>query len=176
VVLWQTLDLTHNALVCLPTTLTGMQSLSTFKVLRNQLSSLGPQSVDRSACSLSYLTTMTRLDLSGNKLTELPQALRFLTLLQELVLAGNRFADLSGCQTTLGNYENLQRLDCSNNRLHSLPANMRALKKLGHLNLSVNLFETWPRGVCGCVSVRCVQLSNNFLTSVPAEIGSVMWL
>jgi len=174
--LWQTLDLTQNAFVHLPMTLTAMQSLSTFKVSRNELSSLGPQSVDQSACSLSLLTTMTRLDLSGNKLTELPNALRFLTLLQELVLAGNHFADLSGCQTTLGSYKKLERLDCSNNRLHSLPANMRALKKLGHLNLSVNLFETWPVGVCGCVSVRCVQLSNNFLTSVPAEIGSVMWL
>ena len=76
------------------------------------------------------LTAVIRLDLSENKLTDLPEWLGNLTALTELDLSGNQLTDLP---EWLGNLTALTELDLSGNQLTDLPewlGNLTALTTL----------------------------------------------
>jgi hypothetical protein len=84
---------------------------------------------------LGALSSLTRLDLSANRLTELPDWISDLTELEELVLRGNLLARLPPALVGL---ERLARLDAADNRLVEIPAGLSRLPRLSMLDLSGN--------------------------------------
>ena len=90
------------------------------------------------------------LDLSYNKLTQLPTEIGHLTLLTELSLFDNKLTQLP---TEIGNLTNLTYLSLSNNQLTQLP------REIGNLTQLTELY-----------------LYNNELTQLPSEIGQLTQL
>jgi len=77
---------------------------------------------------------VSRLDLSGNQLTSLPESIGQLTDLTYLDLSGNQLTSLP---ESIGRLTNLTHLDLSGNQLTSLPlAQIEKLINLHRLNLS----------------------------------------
>jgi Leucine-rich repeat (LRR) protein len=95
--------------------------------------------------------TGTRLDISGQGLTELPKSVLQRTDLTEL--------------------------DISNNRLTgALPAEIRMLSKLKILNASNNAMTGVPAEIGQLQNLEALDLSNNDLTGLPSELGDLKYL
>lgn len=87
-----------------------------------------------------------RLDLSKNKLMEVPQE--------------------------IFKFKNLQDLDLSKNKLTRLPSNFK-FEDLRNLNISRNKFEVFPEVVCKNTSIRNLFMGKNFVKYLPESIGDM---
>jgi Leucine-rich repeat (LRR) protein len=87
------------------------------------------------------------LDLSKNKLKEIPEEVFTLTNLQYLVL--------------------------KKNKIREIPAEIAALTKLRVLDMSRNLIEEIPPAIGSCIELRTIILNQNRINTMCAEIGNL---
>jgi internalin A len=99
---------------------------------------------------ISNLKLLTLLDLSHNKLQNLPIS----------------FYKLSG----------LQSLYLSSNNINSLPEDIEGLKSLYDLNLSKNNLNTLPNNFIKLLQLRYLNIEENKLTCLPQEIEQLCHL
>ena len=87
-----------------------------------------------------------RLDLSKNRLTEIPQV--------------------------VFDFKNLISLDLSKNKLTNLPSNF-IFKHLEVLNLTKNKFTLFPEAICKNTALKQLLLGKNYLSELPECIGDL---
>ncbi|XVF18907.1 hypothetical protein REPUB_Repub11eG0064000 [Reevesia pubescens] len=117
---------------------------------------------------------LTKLDVEGNKLTTLSKNLfASWTMLTKLNASKNL---LNGIPENIGCLSRLIRLylrqNNENNALPMLLEELGALSRLGTLDLDLhsNQLKEYPVGACK-LSLSVLDLSNNSLTGLPAELG-----
>lgn len=81
------------------------------------------------------VTNVVTLDLSGNRLTQLPEEIGLLKELKILNLAHNNLGELSN---TIGDLDNLEEVNFSHNKLQDLPCSICYLARLKKIDLSYN--------------------------------------
>eukprot|EP00118_Oscarella_pearsei_P004184 m.17383 g.17383 ORF g.17383 m.17383 type:complete len:590 (+) comp27479_c0_seq1:63-1832(+) len=150
-------DLSKNRLTALPDGLCQLQkTLTDLCLAQNRLSVLDG--------SIASFVKLTKLDLSANLLSDLPD-LQPLTNLLELIISYNKFSSIPGCvykvvklETLLAsdnhlceinvdglkNLKCLSSLDVQNNSIAHVPPELGTLKNLRALQLSGNSFRV-PR-------------------------------
>ena len=116
--------------------------------------------------SVTSLDVITRLDLSGKKLTQLPDDFGDLSNLVVLNLANNQITSLP---ESFAKLKKLSNLDLRRNRLEVLPTLLSALS-LRSLNVSYNRLHD-AKALKECLHVRVVDLSGNVLRSVDECFG-----
>jgi internalin A len=112
-------------------------------------------------------TGQTELELSFNKLSELPAEITELANLTTLHLSGNQLSDLPAGITQL---ENLTTLHLNFNKLSELPAGIGQLVNLTTLNLSQNQLSDLPAGIGQLVNLTTLYLGGNQLSDLPTGI------
>lgn len=117
---------------------------------------------------LRPFSALTELDMSFNRLRNIPLGVAYLPQLQRLRLAHNQIRLNAQTVGILQALPGLSRLDLSYNRLEQLDLNFNHLSALTHLNLRHCRLGTWPSRIelCGLL-VHC-DLRDNQLT-VPPE-------
>jgi Leucine-rich repeat (LRR) protein len=120
--------------------------------------------------SLGQLTQLQSLNLSNNRLTALPEPLGQLTQLQSLNLSGNQLAALP---EPLGQLTQLQSLNLSGNQLAALPEPLGQLTQLQSLNLSGNQLATLSESLGQLTQLQSLYLSENQLTALPETLGQL---
>jgi small GTP-binding protein len=115
----------------------------------------------------SARTGQTKLDLSRNKLSELPAEIMQLVNLTTLNLSWNQLSELPAEITQL---VNLTTLDLLGNELSELPAEITQLANLTALYLSGNQLSELPAEIAQLVNLTTLYLSMNQLSELPAEI------
>jgi len=151
---------------------------------------------DGSVLSPSEMLEMRRsgrCDLSGRRLTALPQEICELTDLRILTLDGNHLATLpaeigqlvglralrlDGNQLTempveIGQLTHLQTLTLHQNRLTALPAEIGQLTDLETLTLDGNQLTALPAQIGQLAHLQVLRLDGNQLTALPAQIGQL---
>jgi len=122
---------------------------------------------------IGNLTQLTHLNLFINKLTELPSEIGQLTQLTHLELQGNQLTQLP---REIGQLTQLTYLSLSSNQLTQLPKEIGNLTQLIYLDLSYNQLTQLPREIGNLTQLTCLSLHNNELTQLPKEIGNLTQL
>lgn len=155
--------------------ITQLQIIENLSLLGNQLPQL-PNNFTESIANLVYL------DLSDNRLSNLPDSVNMLKMLTYLSLDNNQFfylpnvvCELSSLKTLkahknhircvpndLENLSNLQDLDLSYNELQYLPDSCTNLHQLRNLSLAGNRFKVIPKCVAtGMKNLQIFDFSHN---------------
>jgi Leucine-rich repeat (LRR) protein len=117
----------------------------------------------------------TELDLNAWRseslmLTELPESLSQLTWLQSLILSGNRLTSLP---EWLGQLTHLKSLDLLHNQLSSVPSWIERLIDLEHLHLFNNPIKLLPPEIGSLKKLLSLDLRETKLQNLPPEIGQL---
>nr|XP_037280613.1 leucine-rich repeat serine/threonine-protein kinase 1-like [Rhipicephalus microplus] len=114
------------------------------------------------------LAAITRLDVSGNALSELPGCV-FLSLpsLRLLAVGQNKLATLPDVVSAA----QLEELQLQDNRLETIPGTLFQLPSLHTLDLSNNKLQVLPEELWGAPRLRDLNLSMNMLSRLPSEPG-----
>jgi len=128
--------------------------------------------------TLDYCFCVENLNLSDNKLTEVPSELSLLTKLQKLELSDNQ---LTKIPSEFSKLTNLKELYLDNNRLVNVPAEFSTLTNLQILWLSHNQLTNIPSILNMTTNLKKLYLSNNLITDVPSKISvltnlEILWL
>lgn len=107
------------------------------------------------------------LDLSKEKLKEVPAEVFACTNLEELYLNKNR---LKFIPAEIGQLKNLKKVDFSNNKLKTLPEEIGDLKNLTHLLLNRNLIEELPYTIGQLKELVVIEMWDNEIIEFPESI------
>lgn len=179
------IDLSCNNLTSLPTEIQNLHSLIDLKLNRNKLTSIPSLSIaslsnllelelsnnalvsflDDIPTNRIQLHKLQRLDLSGNKLTDIPTACEVMTGLRMLVLHTNNIRKVDKlCRPEFGR---INQLDISNNNLGELPEGIfYNLVELTHLNIENNNLGVLPTVMGFHPKLRVLQVDGNPLKTI----------
>lgn len=116
---------------------------------------------------LSLAETLEVLDLSGNALSELPDALAQLRKLRIIFCSDNQFTELP---EVLGNCPELRMIGFKANRIRTVSA--KALPtQLRWLTLTDNQIEALPEEIARCTQLQKLMLAGNQLKTLPASLA-----
>lgn len=146
---------------------------------------------------LNLSDTLEILDLSGNRLSELPDSFERLVNLKILFLSGNRFTEMPRVLGRMPNLEmvgfksnaislvpedalpaRLRWLILTDNRLRELPASLGRRPRLQKLMLAGNLLEDLP-DLSRSLALELVRISANRLQEIPdhlLELPRLAWI
>lgn len=129
-----------------------------------------------------HLHAITRIDLSNNRLEQLPFALFQIESLRYMKLSGNQLQklptgkskELDDVNILLINNENLywscnqlEEIELDNNRLVELPPQLFLIKSLKHLNVSNNCLEALPVEMWQAPTLFDLNACHNKLARLP---------
>jgi internalin A len=116
---------------------------------------------------IAQLASLEHLDLSSNRLTDLPTAVYELVNLRTLALSNNQLRHISAGVAQL---INLESLDLTGNQLRTLPAGIGRLTKLSTLWLSRNRLEELPRQLAELPDTLDLRITHNPLREPLLEL------
>lgn len=109
------------------------------------------------------------LDITHNKLVDIPLEIGSLVNIQRLILSENHLERLP---ITLGKLQSLKVLAIDDNRLTTLPDELGLLVRLERLSVSHNSLRSLPETIGSLRNLVQLNVSNNHLTFLPESIGS----
>ena len=107
------------------------------------------------------------LDLSGQKLKEVPASISRFTNLNILDLSRNKLKEIP---SFIGNMNSLQELRLSKNKLKEFPLGVCELENLDHLDFGKNGIDSIPSCIGRLQKLRVLDLWGNFISSFPDEM------
>ena len=122
---------------------------------------------------LCTFTFVTKLDLFGNNIAVVPDAIGALTNLKSLDLGGNK---ISTIPASIGRLTALETLYLYNNNLTAVPASIGSLTALTTLLLDSNRITKLPDWIGGMTALTTLSLGGNQLTGLPDAIGQLTGL
>lgn len=111
--------------------------------------------------SISLLSKLKVLDLSGNDFIELSDDFYKLTNLEELYLNEEKNINLPKTLRLLAKLPNLKSLHLENDNLNALPVEIKNLQNLEFLYLNQNSFKEVPKELKGLDHLQYLDLKNN---------------
>jgi Leucine-rich repeat (LRR) protein/ankyrin repeat protein len=140
------------------------------------------------------LVNLASLDLSGNRLNEIPEGWLQTAFLETCFLANNRLdhvppglikcsslnhLDLSANQLTgirIGDWPRIHELNLQENRLKQLPAEIGGLQTLEYLRLAGNSLQSLSESMRGMKALRVLDLSHNDFAILPDVLNHLTGL
>ncbi|KAJ7646531.1 adenylate cyclase [Roridomyces roridus] len=162
---YEYIDLTGRSLRTIPVVLhQHADSIVSLRLSRNPM-------IEIPLDFIQSCTTLRELRLSHMAMKKVPHSLRHSSTLTRLDLSCNRIVTLD--EAYLDDIPGLTTLHVQNNRLEKLPWSFPRLRRLITLNISNNKFRTFPAGVSELAHLRDLDISFNMISELPEEIGKL---
>ncbi|KAM2076407.1 hypothetical protein ACFX1T_039155 [Malus domestica] len=120
---------------------------------------------------ISKLVNLQKLILAHNLIDRLPINLAKLESLKVMAFDGNRVTTLPD---ELGQLVRLEQLSISGNSLESLPATIGSLRNLKLLNVSKNKLKSLPESIGSCFSLEELQADDNSIDELPESVCNLI--
>jgi len=120
--------------------------------------------------AIAKLANLTHFILSRNKITQIPEAITKLTNLTYLELFDNKITQIPD---EIGNLTNLTHLDLLGNQISQIPEAITNLTNLTHFILSRNKITQIPEVITKLTNLTHLYLSRNKITQIPESIGKL---
>ena len=114
-----------------------------------------------------YLPHLAYIDMSHNRLVNLPESFGYLFHLKTLLLNNNRLLELPESFCLLAR---LEKADLSHNHLRHLPQSIGSMNSLQSLNVSHNELESLPLSIGKSKSIRLVLAIFNNCKCPPQQV------
>ncbi|QHO19199.1 Plant intracellular Ras-group-related LRR protein [Arachis hypogaea] len=111
---------------------------------------------------------------SNNLIASLPEDLANCSKLSKLDMEGNKLTEIS--ENLFSSWTMLTEFNASKNLLNGIPDSIGGLSRLIHLDLHQNRISSIPSSIMGCHSLAEIYFGNNNLSTVPMEIGALSHL
>jgi len=160
----QKLDLTLNNFESLPECFDKLSSVTEFEIKANKLIN-----IDR----IGGLTSLTTLNLNGNRLVNFSDSLRKCVKLEKIWAENNKLTVLGDEFSTLGK---LDELNLNNNQIGEIPASFGKLRLLQVLDLSFNQIQMIQPEFYKLEQLLEANLSRNLLVDLSPDIGKLIHL
>lgn len=170
-------DLSKNRLTSLPVQLFQLPNLRTSNLSSNLLQSL-PVSVamDRPLYSVQdagwHCLELRELDLSSNRLRELPEFVWKLPKLEKFSVSQNELEVLERIEDQEHLSPSLKQVNLSSNKLKYVSDFLFQFTSINTLNLSQNQLPSLPGEMWSCMSLEQLDVSHNQLHSLPNSDNS----
>eukprot|EP00753_Platysulcus_tardus_P012192 PLAT3346.9.p1 GENE.PLAT3346.9~~PLAT3346.9.p1 ORF type:complete len:1287 (+),score=649.53 PLAT3346.9:150-3863(+) len=161
------INLSHNALTALPATGLFFWASSLRKL------DLSFNKLVELPDEVEDAGALQLCDISHNLLARLPAALCRLPQLAVLNVANN---ELEALPLELGQLTSLEALVAFNNKLVELPPTVGGLIRLRRCELSLNALSSLPESLGGCTALQTLDVSWNALAALPETIGDCVRL
>lgn len=125
---------------------------------------VAPQIIDELAMDLRTM------DLSSNRLRELPLSIGQFSVLRQLHIQDNRFTELP---EELGCLRKLEVLNAAGNQLETIPESLIGCTALSNVNLANNRLSFVPISLTNMMRLELLDLSGNNITAIPNEISGL---
>lgn len=109
----------------------------------------------------------TKIDLSNQNLTKIPEDIFELKNLKKLILRNNKIKMIP---QEIEKLKKLETLDLSGNNINNFYSKVCTLKKLKILNLNNNKIKTIPIQIKQLTNLLSLHFSNNSISKLPTEI------
>ncbi|KAF5328610.1 hypothetical protein D9619_011577 [Psilocybe cf. subviscida] len=119
-------------------------------------------------------TNLRDLQLTHMSMKKLPQSLRHSSSLRRLDISSNSISELT--EAKLHEIEGLIAIFASNNCLYDMPEYLDRMFSLTTLNISNNKFQTFPPALLTLKNLHDLDISFNMITELPEEIGTMQTL
>ncbi|KAK9124594.1 hypothetical protein Sjap_014196 [Stephania japonica] len=116
-------------------------------------------------------TSARVLDLSMNRLREIPAQIGDLRSLQKLYLNANELEDSCICWEAIASLNGLKILSLDKNYLTTLPSSLGGLTNLKELHLARNQLSSLPIEIGFLSQLQILKANSNRLTSIPSSVG-----
>ncbi|KAK9159165.1 hypothetical protein Scep_005739 [Stephania cephalantha] len=116
-------------------------------------------------------TSARVLDLTMNRLREIPAQIGDLRLLQKLYLNANELEDSCICWEAIASLNGLKILSLDKNYLTTLPSSLGGLTNLKELHLTGNRLSSLPIEIGFLSQLQILKANSNRLTSIPSSVG-----
>ncbi|CAI5443330.1 unnamed protein product [Caenorhabditis angaria] len=114
------------------------------------------------------------LQLKGSGLKRIPDEVENLAeILRNLELSENKIREIP---VFLGKFQNLKQLHLANNCIEAIPDEVGYLKNLEVLNIPGNKLAELPDTIAGCTSLKTLDLSSNSFRVFPKAVFAIMAL
>ncbi|RVW31725.1 Plant intracellular Ras-group-related LRR protein 7 [Vitis vinifera] len=114
-------------------------------------------------------TSVRTLDLTHNRLVDIPMEISKLINMQRLILADNLIERLP---MNLGKLQSLKVMTLDGNQVTTLPDELGMLVRLERLSISGNLLTCLPETIGSLRNLLLLNVSNNKLKCLPESVGS----
>jgi len=183
----QSLQIHHNSIGFIPTSIETFTSLVILDVSNNRLSHIADEfsnlaslqtlvaknnNLDDDSLPKAFdqLKSLRAVNLGGNNLTEFPPQLIHMPDIQKLYLGSNKISDIPN---TIQHMHSLEVLNLGDNHIETVPAELGSLSKLVSINLACNRIRSLPRTMIRLRKLRSLSLHNNRLATLPPELVSI---
>uniref|UniRef100_A0A8R1DZ09 Disease resistance R13L4/SHOC-2-like LRR domain-containing protein n=1 Tax=Caenorhabditis japonica TaxID=281687 RepID=A0A8R1DZ09_CAEJA len=133
-----------------------------------QLKGTGLKSVPEEITSLAEV--LRNLELSENKIREIPPFIGLFTQLKQLHLSNNCLESLPD---EIGSMKKLEILNLGGNKLRNIPVTIAACTDLRTVDLSNNQFSVFPIELVSCLHLDLLNLNGNQIETLPDEIADL---
>jgi len=113
---------------------------------------------------------LRNLDLSNNKIIQLPANIGAFKFLKNLNMSRNKIREIPG---EIEKLTKLETLNLAFNLLTSIPTSVSKLKALKEVNLSNNSLQEIPLGFSALKHLNIINLASNKITKVPDGIEGI---
>lgn len=113
---------------------------------------------------------LRNLDLSQNKISELPPFMGKFAVLKQLHVSANRLTNLPD---EIGNLKLLEVLDLAHNLLEEIPTTISNCSSLTTIDISFNKFSAFPVPITQLGRLDRANLSDNSIASLPDEVENL---